>query len=208
MFFMDRVVPSLGMEAMMNVLPHNSVDELHTYYRTETNARLARRIQVIWLARRGMTCPQIMEVTGAGRRSVQLWVAKYNAGGMDELTDKPRSGRPPLLSPQQQEQLKAWVEAGPGQDDRLSVFHAAAIDEHVEQEFGVLYSLRGMQYLLGRLGFSYQCPRPRHENSNPQAQEEFKKNSRPCWLKSKPITPANASKSTSRTKPASASKAR
>jgi transposase len=196
------------MEAMMNVLPHNSVEELHTFYRTETNARLARRIHVVWLARRGMSCPQIMEVTGAGRRSIQLWVARYNAGGVDELVDKPRTGRPPLLSPPQQEQLKAWVQAGPSQDDLVSAFSAAVTNERVEQEFGVLYSLRGMQYLLGRLGFSYQCPRPRHENSDPQAQEEFKKNSRPCWLKFKPTTPENESRSTSKTKRGSASKAR
>ena len=192
----------------MNVLPHNTADELRTFYRTETNARLARRIHVVWLARRGMTCPQIMEVTGAGRRSIQQWLAKYNAGGIDELTDRPRSGRPPLLTLEQQERLKARVEAGPTEQDIVSVFNAATIDELVEKEFGVLYSLRGMQYLLGRLGFSYQCPRPRHDNSDPQAQEEFKKNSRNGWLKSPPTTPASESTSTSRMKPDSASKAR
>jgi len=192
----------------MNVLPHNIAGELQTFYRTETNARLARRIHAVWLARRGMTCPQIMQVTGAGRRSIQLWVAKYNAGGMNELTDKPRTGRPPLLTPEQQKQLKAWIEAGPSDEDRVSVFSAATIDERVEQQFGVLYSLRGMQYLLGRLGFSYQCPRPRHEKSDPEAQEEFKKNSRPCWLRSPATSQANACESTSRTKRGLASKAR
>lgn len=192
----------------MNVLHHNSVDELHTFYRTETNARMARRIQAVWLARRGLSCPQIRAVTGAGRRSIQQWVAKYNAGGIDELTDKPRSGRPTLLSEGQQKQLAARVAAGPREDDVVSVFSAAAIDELVEREFGVVYSLRGIQMVLNRLGFSYQCPRPRHEKSDPQAQEAFKKTSRTGWLKSLPTTPTSASKSTSRTKPGSASKAR
>lgn len=159
----------------MNVLPHHTVDELHTLYRTEANVRMARRLQAIWLARRGCTCRQIMDVTAAGRRSIQQWVAWYNAGGVEALLDKPRSGRPPFLSNAQQEQLKARVEAGPTDEDVVSVFNAAAIDELVEKEFGVLYSLRGVQLLLGRLGFGYQCPRPRHENSDPQAQEAFKK---------------------------------
>jgi transposase len=142
------------MEPMMNVLPHNTAGELQAFYRTETNARLARRIQAVCLARRGMTCPRIMKVTRASRRSIQLWVAKYNAGGMDALTDKPRLGRPPLLTLKQQEQLKAWIETGPRGEDLASVSNAETIDECVEKQFGVLYSPRGLQYLLGRLGFS------------------------------------------------------
>ncbi len=192
----------------MNALNHNSIEELHTLYRTETNARRARRIQAIWLARRGLTCPQIMAVTGAGRRSVQQWIAKYNAGGIDELTDKPRSGRPTFLSENQQKQLAMRVEAGPTEADVVSVFNAATIDEMVEREFGVLYSLRGIQVVLKRLGFSYQCPRPRHENSDAEAQEAFKKTSHKSWLKSPPTIPTSESKSTSKMKRGSANKAR
>jgi len=192
----------------MNVLPRNTADELHTLYRTETNARMARRLQALWLARLGRTCQQIVDVTGAGRRSVQQWVAKYNAGGVDELLDKPRSGRPTRLTAHQQEQLKARVAAGPRDPDGVSVFNAAAIDEIVEKEFGVLYSLRGMQVLLGRLGFSYQCPRPRHENSDPEAQEAFKRGLQSGWQRSGSGTPTSESKSTSRTKPASGNRAR
>jgi transposase len=142
------------MGAMMNVLPHNTAGELHTLYRTEMNTRLGRRLQALWLARRGRTCQQIMEVTGAGRRSIQQWVAKYNAGGADALTDRPRSGRPTFLTANQQERLKARVKAGSADRDVASVFNATAIDDLVEKEFGVLYSRRGMQVLLGRLGFS------------------------------------------------------
>jgi len=192
----------------MNVLPHNTADELHTFYRTETNARMARRLQALWLARQGRTCRQIMAVSGAGRRSIQQWVTKYNAGGVDELLDKPRSGRPTLLTADQQEQLKARVAAGPTDEDVVSVFNAAAIDQLVEREFGVLYSLRGMQVLLGRLGFSYQCPRPRHENSDPEAQEAFKKGLPSCWRRSESSTPTSKSRSTSKTRPASGRRAR
>lgn len=184
----------------MNVLPHNTAGELHTLYRTEAKARMARRLQALWLAHQGRTCQQIMDVTGAGRRSIQQWVAKYNAGGVDELLEKPRSGRPTFLTDAQQEQLKVRVEAGPIEEDVVSVFNAAAIDDLVEKEFGALYSLRGMQVLLGRLGFSYQCPRPRHENSDGEAQEAFKKGLRPSWQRSENSTPTSESKSTSRTK--------
>ena len=192
----------------MNVQNHDSVDELHQLYQAEPNARMARRIHVVWLARRGKTCPQIMDVTGAGRRSIQLWVAKYNAGGIDELIEKPRSGRPAFLSADQQKKLAKRVATGPRKKDIVCVFNAAAIDQLVEREFGVLYSLRGMQMMLHRLGFSYQCPRPRHENADAAAQAAFKKNSRERWLKSEPTTLTSESTSISKTKQDSANKAR
>ena len=192
----------------MNVLHRHTLDELGTLYRTETSARMARRIQAVWLARQGRTCRRIMDVTGAAQRTVFGWIAKYNQGGIDELLDRPRSGRPTFLNAEQQKQLAERIEAGSREEDVVCVFNASAVDELVEKEFGVLYSLRGVQLLLGRLGFSYQCPRPVHENSDPEAQGAFKKTSPKGWKPSPPSTQASESRSTSRTKPGSASKAR
>ena len=192
----------------MNVLHHHTLDELHTLYRTETRARMARRIQAVWLARQGRTCRQIMAVTGTAQRTVFGWIAKYNRGGIDELLDRPRPGRPTFLNPQQQKQLAERISAGPREEDIVCVFNASAVDALVEKEFGVLYSLRGVQLLLGRLGFSYQCPRPVHENSNPKVQDAFKKTSPTGWKPSPPSTQTSESRSTFRTKPGLASKAR
>ena len=168
----------------MTVKPHNTIRELQTLYRTETHPRLARRIQAVWLACKGRTCPEIMDITGARRRTVQQWIARYNRGGIEELLDKPRSGRPALLSTKNEKRLARLIEAGPTDADEVSVFTGPAVGDLVEREFGVLYSLRGIERLLGRLGFSYLAPRPRHEKTDPQVQEEFKKTSQKCWRKS------------------------
>lgn len=175
----------------MNVTEHHGVDELYTMYRRTNDARLARRIQAVWLARRGLTCPQIIRVVGASRRTVQQWIAKYNCGGIDELLDKPRSGRPALLNARQQEQLTRRIQAGVTKKDSLCVFTGPSVEELVEREFGVLYSLRGIQRLLRRLGFSYLSPRPAHEKSDPKAQEAFKKTSRKHWRKPPSNTPSS-----------------
>lgn len=175
----------------MNVIDHHSPDELHDQYRQTPDARLARRIQAVWLARQGRTCPQIRDITGVSRRTIQQWIARYNRGGIDELLDKPRSGRPALLSTESEERLARRIEAGPTDADSFSAFTGPAVGALVEQEFGVLYSLRGIERLLGRMGFSYLAPRPRHEESDPQVQEAFKKTSRKGWLKSPPHIPTS-----------------
>ena len=41
----------------MTVEPHNTLKQLQRLYRTQTNARLARRIQGVYLAKMGLTCP-------------------------------------------------------------------------------------------------------------------------------------------------------
>jgi hypothetical protein len=64
------------MEAIMNVTSHYRIQQLQKLYRSETDARLARRIHGVYLVSKGLTCPQIMEITGAARRTIQQWIAK------------------------------------------------------------------------------------------------------------------------------------
>ena len=175
----------------MNVEPHHTSEELKSFYRTEMNARLARRIHGVYLASRGMTCPEIMKITGSARRTVQQWITKYNHDGLEELKDKPRPGQPQHLPRHLQPQLARRIAAGPRPSDGVSVFTTPVIRRIIEQEFGVLYSLSAIKYLLRRLGYSYLCPRPKHEESDSAVQEAFKKSSPKCWLKLQSSTQVN-----------------
>ncbi len=144
----------------MNVKPHHTPKELQTLYRTEKNAKLARRIQGVYLASQGLPCPQIMAITGSARRTIQQWIHKYNTGGIQALQDSPRPGQPTKLSRQKEQAFRARIEAGPTATDGVSVFHGAVIQQILQREFGACYSLWGTYQLLYRLGYSCLCPRP------------------------------------------------
>jgi transposase len=174
------------MEAIMNIKGHHTTKELQTLYRTQEDARLARRIHAVYLASKGWSCPEIMTITGAGRRTVQQWVHKYNQHGIDGLTDKPRPGQPTKLPRKAESRFCQRIEAGPTQKEGVSVLNGPAIRRILEREFGVLYSRQGLYDLLHRLGYSCLCPRPQHEKADPQAQEQFKKTSSKPWIKSNP----------------------
>ena len=81
----------------MNVKGHHTTKELQKLYRTQENARLARRIHAVYLASKGLSCPEIMTITGACRRAIQQWVLKYNKHRIDGLREKPRPGQPTKL---------------------------------------------------------------------------------------------------------------
>ena len=191
----------------MTVKPHNTLSRLKRLYRTEKNARLARRIQGVYLAKMGLTCPQIMKITGSARRTVQQWLAKYNLGGLDELCEKPRPGQPTKLPRHREQEFCRRLETGPTKKDGVSVLNGPAIRRILQQEFGVLYSGQGLYDLLHRLGYSCLCPRPQHEQADRQAQEAFKKSSQRCLTKSSRNTRTKPSRSGSRMKPALANKA-
>ena len=53
----------------MNVKEHHSSKQLLKMYKTESDARLARRIQAVYLASKSHTCSEIMHITGASRRA-------------------------------------------------------------------------------------------------------------------------------------------
>jgi transposase len=170
----------------MNVKAYHTLQGLLKLYKSQSNPRLARRIHGIYLAAKGLTCIQIMEITGAKRRTVQQWVRRYNKDGIAGLPDKPRSGQPTKLPRHREQTFCSRIEAGPTIADGVSVLNGAAIQRLLEREFGVVYSFRGVYDLLYRLGYSCLCPRPQHEKADPMAQEEFKKTSLKRWSRSNP----------------------
>ena len=174
----------------MNVKSHHPSQELKTHYRSERNARLAQRIHGVYLASRGLTCPEIMTITGAARRTIQQWVHRYNKQGIVGLKDKPRTGQPPKLPRKKELKFRKRIEAGPTKTDGVSVLNGPVIRRILEREFGVLYSRQGLYDLLHRLRFSCLCPRPQHEKANPQLQAEFKKTSQRRWIQSNQNIPA------------------
>jgi transposase len=176
----------------MHVEPHHSQDQLRSLAKKQKQAKLRIRWQAIVLAREGKTAPQIARSLGIARRTVQQCVQNYNRRGADGLSDLPRSGRPSRLTPDQQQRLRERLDAGPQPEDHVCSLRAADVKRILEREFGVLYALKGVYKLLHRLGYSYLCPRPRHQLADASAQEAFKKT---LWLSSKrsePIILTNA----------------
>ena len=58
----------------MNVKSQHTSDQLLKMYKIEPNSRLACRIHGIYMANKGHTCPEMMKIIGAGRRTIQQWV--------------------------------------------------------------------------------------------------------------------------------------
>jgi len=115
---------------------------------------------------------------GMDRQSLCDWVHRYNAQGLAGLTDRPRPGRPPRLSVAAQKKLAERVIAGADlKRDGVVRFRRADLRDWLMREFGVEMHERSVGKLLHRLNFRHLSVRPQHPQSDPAAQETFKKTS-------------------------------
>jgi len=191
----------------MHVEFRHGLDELRRLGRSQRDARMRIRVQAIVLAKQGRTAVEIGQSLGVARRSVQQWVRRYNQNGLDGLRHQPGQGRPWRLTPEQRAELCKRIEAGPRSADQVCTLRGKDVQRILQEEFGKLYHLNGVYGLLHRLGYSCLMPRPRHKQSDLQAQEAFKKTSSSRFKPSRTHIPRNASRSGSKMKRASASKA-
>ena len=190
----------------MHVAKHHTIKELESLAAAESHVLRHLKLRALILAKSGWEAPRIAEALGKSRRTIQQWVGDYNRDHLDGLNDQ-RGGNRRHLDVQQEAKLKSHIDAT-ATDPERSIRHAAELVPWIEKQFGKVYSLSGLYKMLHRLGYSWLMPRPRHPKTDPQAQADFKKNSPSCSSASPRNTPANASKSGSRTKHASGNKAR
>jgi putative transposase len=103
---------------------------------------------------------QIARSLRVSTKSVYQWRRAWRAGGPVALGSREPGGSACRLDEAQLGELCAALEAGPAahgwdQDQRWTLARAAALAARL---FGVSYTLRGMSFLLHRIGYSPQVP--------------------------------------------------
>ena len=162
------------------------------------NAKQRDRYRVVLIAGAGLgerselDREQIAAAVGRSRQFVDEWVGRYRRGGMDALTPKRQPGAKPKLTVQEQQELCAMLDAGPGPEEGLSAFNGPIIRQKIHEQFGKLYTLDGVYKLLHRLGYNDLMPRTTHPDTDPAELEAFKKKCCPnVWLSSGQSTPTS-----------------
>ena len=143
--------------------------------------RVVRRILAIAPVPDGVDRGTVARSCGMDRQTLRDWVRRCNAEGIDGLSDRCGRGAKPRLSPEQQARFVAWVEAGPDPEGDGAVrWRCADLQARVEEGFGVKVKLheRTIGKHLARHGFRRLSVRPEHPETDPAAQQAFKK--KPC----------------------------
>ena len=174
------------------------------------DARAARRMLAIALVLEGADRRTAAETCGMDRQTLRDWVHRYNAEGLAGLVNRRAPARARRLTPAQMAELAVWVEAGPDPERGWGgALAAQGSPARIAAAFGVELHERTVGKYLAVQGYRRLSVRPRHPKADPEAQEAFKKTSPKRSRRRSPRQPAaSRSRSGSRTRPASASRAR
>lgn len=187
-----------------------SVVELRKAAKREKNALVARRILAIALVLNGGDRKSAAEACGMDRQTLRDWVHHYNREGLDGLRERRKGNRKSPLTPELEPAFAALVEQGPDLEvDGVVRWRRVDLQRVLKQRFGIEVKERVVGNYLARLGYRRLSVRPQHPDADLEAQEAFKKTSRKSSpMRSPTKRQASPSKSGSRTRQGSASKAR
>src|SRR5918912_3779976 len=174
------------------------------------DARAARRMLALALVLEGSSRAEAARAAGMERQTLRDWVHRYNAEGLEGRRDRRRPGPRPRLSPEQEAELATAVEQGPDPErDGVVRWRRVDLKALIETRFTVRLHERSVGKVPRRLGFVRLSVRPKHPKADAAAQAAFRQAS-PRWSRRRcPSAPvASRSRSGSKMRPASASRAR
>ena len=91
---MDVEIPALpvGEEAMKFVkeLTDRQRQKLRDALENWDDTKAVRRARAIWMSSRGWTVPEIADVLDVWRRTVRVWIDKYDEAGLEGMEVRPK----------------------------------------------------------------------------------------------------------------------
>ena len=187
-----------------------SAAELRDAAKRERNPLVVRRALAIALVLDGYERKRAAEACGMDRQTLRDWVHRYNEEGLEGLRERRHNNRKSPLTPAVAEAFAAFVEQGPDPAIHGVVrWRRVDLKHELETRFGIKVHERTVGGYLANLGYRRLSVRPQHPETSAEDQEAFKKTSRKSsTMRSRARPAASRSKSGSRMKRESASRAR
>jgi len=145
--------------------------ELETASRAAPTWRSSIRLTVIRALVLGQKHIDLAAIFNVSLRSIQRWVTQFNTQGIDGLLDKPRSGRPPKISPEQSEHLRDLIEnpEKAGQTHWTAKKFHGYIRDDLEKEIGYSTVVRW----LHNNDFRLKVPQPWPDRQDEEKRKAF-----------------------------------
>ena len=140
---------------------------------------IKERELIIHHRKKGKSVSEISDILDLKRSSVGFWIKRYNDS--NSLNNLPKSGRPTILSKNFLDSISNELRNKLLKQNKKEKagFNSKEVLEIIKQKTGKKYSLRHIQRILHKIGFSLITPRVNHLKKDPVAinnfREEFKK---------------------------------
>lgn len=146
--------------------------QLSRLVRSNEDARIVRRAQMIRLSSQGKKTTEIAQMWSVKVATVLRTIHNFNAEGLNSLADKPRKGRPPKTTNRYVSLLKEIVQKSPRDFGyRFSNWTLARLREHLGCQTGILLNPRYLSQLMAKERIVYR--RPKHVMGHLQNPKDY-----------------------------------
>lgn len=160
--------------------PENcSLAELETAMRAAPKQPAFVRMKALHTLLRGFDHATVAGVFDVSRETLNRWIHKFNARGLDGLIDAPRSGRPAHITPEQKQKYRILIE----HPEQVGQAHwtAKKFHGHLRQALDHDVGYRTVVRWLHEEGFRLKVPQPWPDRQDEAAREAFVKEVQ-AWL--------------------------
>jgi len=141
----------------------------------------------------GQTPAAVARSLGVHPVTVAKWVARHRANGDAGLAARPTPGRPRLLTPEQDQQVRGWLAEKPtAHGFGTDLWTARRVGELTRRRFGVAFHPNYLREWLTKRGYSPQRPARRARQRNDAAIAHWVANDWPA-IQKKRARPTHAS---------------
>lgn len=168
-------------------IPNFTIDELERLLNSNSDYLIGMRLMALIQIKKGLSSRQLEELYYKSHSRFCVWVKNFNEKGIEGLRNKARSGRKPLLSEEQKDELSIVLRNNIPEDFGFNsaTWNGPILIALIKNRYGVEYKKAQIYNILKTLGFTFQKARGRYPEANPEKQKEFKAALKKTFGKSK-----------------------
>jgi transposase len=143
----------------------------------EPHPRVRIRLLALGHLQSGKTKTEVANIFQITFPTLRKWILRFIAEGLNGLEEEKGKGRKRKLPCSQEESFRQQVEELQ-QNQEGGRIRGQDVQALLREKFCVDHALPSVYHVLERCGLSWISARSKHPKSDPQVQENFKKNSR------------------------------
>jgi len=161
-------------------------ERLRRLARASRDSDQTRRLLALAAIYDGGLRTEAAKIGGVTLQIIRDWVLRFNTDGPEGLKNRWSVGPKPKLTTEHRQALADMVERGP-----IPTIHGVVrwrrcdLAQWLYQQFGVSVEESTVGRVLREMGYRKLSARPRHYAQNEHEVAAFKKNSPPCWRRSR-----------------------
>ena len=117
----------------------------------------------------------VAEVVGVANETIWRWAKAYEKEGLEGLYPKPKRPKPSKLTREQKLKVLFWIDERITPDGKDVHWTLERLRQTIADQFGQTLGINTIWVWLRKENRKLKVPRPRHYQSDQQAQEAFKK---------------------------------